>query len=122
MSFDDVLLSRSGAGVMTGPAPESSIRIVETDGDVVELLGTTAHGEINIVISLQRDGTDLLLTGLHIDGPGRGAVGLSMLRELARMFGRQYHVSRVIVQGGIRTTGAHPGRVPRPIIIEIGDH
>jgi hypothetical protein len=103
------------------PAFDSSIRIVETDGDVVELLITTAHGEISIVTGLRLDGADLLLTGLHIDGPGRGSVGLSILRDLARLFGQQYHVSRVVVQGGVRTTGANPGRRPRPIIIEVGD-
>src|SRR5258707_822597 len=92
----------SGAGISS----QITIRIVEIDGDVVELVATTPHGEVGVITGLRQEGRDLILSGLHIDGPGAHAVGLSTLRMLARALGRQYHSSRVIVHGGIRTTGA----------------
>jgi len=105
----------------SGMPPEASIRIVEIDGDVVELAATKVHGEVGVITGIRQEGQDLILSSLHMDGPGAGSVGVATLRNLARVLGRHYNASRVIVWGGVRTTGANPGRVPRPIIIEVGD-
>ena len=95
------------------------IRVVETDGDVVELVATTPNGEIRIITGMEWEGRDLVLRGMHVDGPGSGSLGLHTLRDLAREFGRQYFAESVIIQGGVRTTGANPGRVPRSIVISV---
>ena len=97
------------------------IRIVETDGDVVELAATTLNGEIQIITVLERVGRDIILRGMHVDGPGAGSLGLQTLRNLAREFGKQHSAERVIIHGGTRTTGANPGRVPLPIVILVGE-
>ena len=95
------------------------IRIVETDGDVVELVATTACGDVRIITGLERDGDNLILRGMHVDGPGARSLGLQGLRDLAREFGRQHSARFVIIHGGVRTTGANPGHVPRPIVISV---
>lgn len=97
------------------------IRIVETDGEIVELVATTENGEIRVITAMSKEGDALVLRGLHIDGPGAGAVGRLGLRALATELAKQQGASRVIVHGGRRTTGANPGHIPRPITFLIGD-
>lgn len=97
------------------------IRIVETDGDVVELLATTAEGDVVAIAEMTRAGDDLIMKGLHLDGPGVGALGPGGLRKLAAALGEQQGAKRVVVYGGVRTTEANPGHTPRPIIIPAGD-
>jgi hypothetical protein len=95
------------------------VRIVESDGNVVELAMMTEAGAITVITEMTRDRDDLILSKLHIDGPGTGSAGIRTLRALARAFGKQQGAARVIVRGGIRTTGARPGREPRPIIVVV---
>jgi hypothetical protein len=114
-SGDDAGLDRSGSSRRT------PVRVVERDGDVVELSATTDHGEVRIITGIIQEGDDLILSGLHVDGPGAGTCGPRLLRELARDLGSQFGAKRVIVHGGIRTTGANPGRVPRPVVFLVGD-
>ncbi len=51
------------------------VRIIETDGDVVELAATTAKGDITVIAEMSNDGNTLILRSMHIDGPGRGRWG-----------------------------------------------
>ncbi len=104
-----------------GPAENPPVRIVETDGDVVELAATTAKGEIRVITGMTREGDTLILKGMHIDGPGAGSLGLRELRNLATDLGRQQGARRVTISGGTRTTGANPGHTPRPITFPVGD-
>jgi hypothetical protein len=99
-----------------------SVRIVESDGNVVELAALIDSGAVCVITEMTKVGEDLVLSKLHIDGPGVGSSGIQTLRALARMLGRQQGVRRVIVHGGVRTTGARAGRVPRPIIILVEAH
>jgi hypothetical protein len=105
-----------GAGIPS----KALVRIVEIDGDVVEFAASTAQGEIDVITNLRQEGQDLVLSNLHIDGPGARTVGLMTLRNLARVLGEHYHVSRVIVYGSARRTGANPGHSPQPIIFDVG--
>jgi hypothetical protein len=98
-----------------------SVRIIETDGDVVELVAETPGGLISVITTLTREADDLVLRDLHVDGPGAGTAGPRILRELVRILGRQAGARRVIIAGGTRTTGANPGHTPRLIIIETGE-
>jgi hypothetical protein len=96
------------------------ITVVERDGDAVELLGTTSNGQVAVIATESREGDTLFLSGLHIDGPGRGSMGIGDLRALARQYGRDQGVSRVVIQGAARSTGRSIGRVPSEIVIEVG--
>jgi hypothetical protein len=104
-----------------GQTQDPLVRIVETDGDVVELAATTAKGDVRVITGMTSEGDTLILKGLHIDGPGAGSLGLRELRNLATDLGRQQGARRVTIYGGTRTTGAHPGHTPRPITVPVGD-
>jgi len=114
----DGLVKRDVDDVVEKVVPISGrIRIVETDGDVAQFLAKTAKGNVTVITGMVKEGDDLILRGMHIDGPGAGSLGPSAIRDMAKDLGRQQGVKRVIIHGGIRTTGANPGRVPRPITI-----
>jgi hypothetical protein len=110
---------RTEGGVI--PNSRSTVRIVEADGDVVELVATTANGDITVITSMTKAGDTLILKGMHIDGPGPGSVGLRELRSLASELGKQQGAKQVTIFGGTRTTGANPGKVSRPITFPVGD-
>lgn len=97
------------------------IRIVETDGDVVELVAATSQGDLTAITGISMDGDSLVLSGLRVSGPGAGSLGIRELRTLMAELGRMYGARRVTILGGRRTTGANPGHVPRPITILVGD-
>jgi hypothetical protein len=97
------------------------VRVVETDGDVVRWVATTPKGNIEMIAKVTRDGDTLHLNGLHIDGPGGNELGIRGIRDLAVDLGRQHGVKKLVVHGGTRTTGANPGRVPRPVTFPVGD-
>jgi hypothetical protein len=61
------------------------------------------------------EGSTLFLRGTHIEGKGT----LKEAIEVARDLGGRAKVDRVVVEPGRRTTGARPGHLPRPIIIEV---
>ena len=93
--------------------------IVAQEGAIVEILGQSGATQIRVMAEMLRHGDDLVLRGAHIEGAGAGTVGIRALMEIGRAFGRQQGVKRVIVGGARRTTGARPGRIPRPIVIPI---
>jgi hypothetical protein len=68
---------------------------------------------------MTKNGNQLILDSMHIDGPGAGTSSLSELRDVARSLGQQYGVDEVIINGGTRTSGANPGKIPRSITIKV---
>lgn len=50
----------------------------------------------------------------HTFGPGKGALGVRGLRTIAQAFVEQFDVEELIIAGATRTTGANPGRKPKP--------
>ncbi len=99
--------------------PSITIKILEQDGTAFDIHCLVGEIEIEIITDLQLEGTDLILFGLHIDGPGSGILSPALLRQTAREFGRHWGVERVIMHGGQRTTGVNPGHVPRKIVISV---
>lgn len=97
------------------------VRIVESDGDVVEMAASSDKGEIRLIASMAKEAETLVLRGMHIDGPGSGSIGIRELRSLVRELGRLQRVKRVIIHGGTRTTGANPGHTPRPMTFAVGE-
>lgn len=104
-----------------GRGADPLVRIVATDGDVVELAATTANGEIRVITGMIKMGDTLVLSEFHIDGPGAGSLGVRGLRRLATEFATRQGARRVTIRGAARTTGANPGRTPRPMTFFVGD-
>ena len=96
-----------------------TVQVVERDGDVVRIIGNGPIGSIEIIASMTRRGDELVLRELHADGSGPGSLEISEVRAFARELGRQEGVRVVAVYGGTRTTGARPGKVPRPVRIVV---
>lgn len=94
-------------------------KIISRDGNVVEIAAKGASGTITIITKLEKVGNSLKLSGTHIDGLGKGTSGLKELRTLARQLGQKYRVKEVIIEGGKRTTGANPGKIPKPIKVKV---
>ena len=103
------------------PSSKPRVQIIEADGDVVELAATTAKGDISVITGMTKEGDTLILKGMHIDRPGPGSVGLRELRSLASDLGKQQGAKQVTIFGGARTSGANPGKVPRPVTFPVGD-
>lgn len=101
------------------PGASRTIHVVERDGDTVRLVGDGPKGRIEVIARMTRTGDTLVLDGLHADGGGPGSQGLGEIRAFARQLGRQEGAKRVEVRGGTRTTGANPGKVPRPITFDV---
>jgi RHS repeat-associated protein len=108
-----------GGSKANSEAAKRTIQVVQREGNLVEMVGTSAKGEIRVLTEMTREGDALVLKGLHMEGPGAGSMGLRELREFARQLGKEQGVNRVIVQGAERTTGANPGRVPRSIEFKV---
>jgi hypothetical protein len=94
-----------------------TVQVVERDGDVVRIIGDGPKGSIEVIASMRRQGDELVLRELHADGTGPGSLGIGEVRAFARELGRQEGVRVVEIHGGTRTTGARPGKLPRPVRI-----
>jgi hypothetical protein len=101
--------------------PAIVIDVVDQDGAVFELRCQIGEIQLEVIAELELSGDDLFAWGMHIGGPGRGTLSPRLLRAAARELGRQWNARRVIIEGGIRTTGANPGHKPRRIIISVDD-
>jgi hypothetical protein len=108
-----------GSGDPSGkaPVPEWEITQIERDGDAIWIEASGSNGSITVAANVTREGDTLILSRAHFDGPGANALGIRSLRALVRVFGRREGVKKIIIEGGERTTGANPGKVPRPIEI-----
>ena len=85
---------------------ESYLNVVFRRGDVwIEFLGL-----------LRFDRRCAYYTEVHIQGPGAHLLGAASLRELVNVVKEIIDVDTIYVEGEIRTTGANPGRRPRPLI------
>lgn len=100
------------------PPSKPTVRIVDRDGNVVEIVGQGTT-PITIIAELQVVGSTLILKGVHVDGRGPGSSSVGELREMARELGRQHGAKEVTILGAKRTTGAAPGKTPRPITIRV---
>jgi hypothetical protein len=86
---------------------EGRVAIVEVDTDVGVV---TTIGEYEIV------GTTLVIRGFHVSGLWAQALGLAAIRRhLCNLFREFADVDRTKILGARRTTGANPGRFPKPI-------
>lgn len=92
---------------------------MEQDGNIYQFSIPGSNGDLSVVTEVTQNGNRLVLSGMHIDGPGAGSSSLSQLRNIARALGEQYGVDEVVINVGTRTSGANPGKVPRSITIKV---
>jgi hypothetical protein len=80
---------------------------------VVTIVVETPAGGIKILAEPAFHGRSLVLRRTHMQGPGANGVGASRLIALAQVMMDRMDCDEIIVEGAIRTTGAHPGHAPR---------
>ncbi len=87
---------------------------VGTEAPIVTLVAHTPSGELYIMGELVSFGRKVEVEKAHTFGPAKGSFGIRGLRAVARAFVEQFDVEDLIIKGEARTTGASPGRRPRP--------
>mgnify|MGYP001597526064 CR=1 FL=1 len=107
------------ASMSAGATTTSNIKLVEQDGNIYQFSIPGSNGDLSVVTEMTQSGNQLILNGMHVDGPGAGSSSLGQLRNIARALGQQYGVDEVVINGGTRTSGANPGKVPRSITIKV---
>ena len=100
------------------------VRILEEAGCAIHLEVQGAEGAYEVIANNQPRGvTPSSWKAPHMQGSGAGQFGgrklFKEIREAARQFGREQWANEVVIQGGARTSGANPGRVPPPIRIRV---
>jgi len=117
------LLSRLGRwlgfGKKAAPVVERTIEIVQQEGNLVEMVGKSAQGEIRILAEMTKEGDTLVLKGLHMQGQGPGSMGVRELFQFARQLGREQGVTKVVIEGAERSTGANIGSIPRTVEVKV---
>jgi RHS repeat-associated protein len=96
------------------------VGILEEANGAIHLTVGTSKGTVEVISDISQEGDTLILSGLHIGGPGAGSLGMAGINELkqaAADFGAARGASQVIIQGGKRTSGRRIGTVPSPIVI-----
>jgi hypothetical protein len=99
----------------------------EVDGNVVCVCFDIDGIAVEVMASMERDGETLFLRDLHVYGPGPNVLGLAGVRWAVRELGRQHGARRVVIDGGMRVTGAAVGpagtgpRRPRRLIFDVED-
>lgn len=83
-----------------------------TDLAIASLRVRTLSGTLYVMASVEVSGRTLFVDGLHMHGVQPNAIGLANLRRLASFVMLEYSYDEIIVQGGVRMSGANPGRTP----------
>ncbi len=99
--------------------PEHTLIIEQLDDDVVYFSFEVAGRRVECMTHFERQGEELHLTQLHLDGDARNLVGRAALWEAAYQLGRYFGVKTLRVEGGRRATGRYKGRMPTPLTIII---
>jgi RHS repeat-associated protein len=98
-------------------SPSSPVRLEywESTSNAIEVSFQVRRGSATVITEMSREGDVLYFRGTHIEGDGTFREAMQIAREV----GSQQGVRRVIIESAARSTGARPGHVPRPIVVEI---
>ncbi|HQT83426.1 MAG: hypothetical protein B7Z58_01005 [Acidiphilium sp. 37-64-53] len=80
---------------------------------VVAIVVETPSGVIKILAEPDFHDRSLVLRRTHMQGPRANLVGAGNLMALAQVMMERLDCDEIIVEGAVRTTGAHPGHAPR---------
>jgi hypothetical protein len=96
--------------------PIEIIRDQSDENIVVAKIATTV-GTILVMAEVELTGRALTLNGLHVQGDDVRAneIGASGLRRIIQEVMEELGVDEIVIVGSVRTTGANPGRSPRPL-------
>jgi hypothetical protein len=88
-----------------------------TDHPVATVVIKTPAGILEVMAEFHEVSTrELHLKGLHIQSPiGSNVIGIAALRCVVQAAMEYLEYDEIIVEGASRTTGASPGRTPRPV-------
>ena len=86
-----------------------------TEHPVVTIRFETPAGEILVMAEIEEQDRTARLIRLHIQGPAPNTLGVANLRMLADAVMRELDYDGIEIEGADRTTGANPGRRPRPL-------
>lgn len=91
---------------------------LEDDGtdDPIASLKLSALGvELEIMATVFFESRKIRLMNAHMQGAQPNSVGLANLKIAARVFLERMDFDEIIIEGALRTTGANPGRTPKPL-------
>src|SRR5579863_3999242 len=98
---------------------EVSFRLIDEDTSdpVTTIEVATPRGTLLIMGEPREEGRILIAAGVHVSSRGvtRNQVGIANLRLIAEAIMEELDYDEIRVEGEIRTTGANPGRRPRPL-------
>ncbi len=88
-----------------------------SEGKIVTLEVIAPGASLLIMGEIMEDSRRLVVTGAHISSKGvnPNEVGIANLKRVAQVIMEMGGYDEIIVEGAIRTTGAHPGHKPRAI-------
>ena len=89
------------------------IEIEEVEGRTVIAAVRTPVGVLRLIAEFELQGGVLWLRGAHIQGLTPGALGRGGLKAIAHKLLEETDARTLVVEGGVRTTGARPGRAPK---------
>ena len=96
---------------------EISFEIIDdlTDDPVVAVWVRCPAGVLAFMGEPEMLGNVMVVRQTHVQDSLRNVVGPATLRLLARVVMERMQLDELIIEGAVRTTGANPGRHPRPI-------
>ena len=88
-----------------------------TAGSVITARISCPAGQFLIMGEMLRFDRELRLGAVHIQSEtvGPNVLGWARLRQIARAVAEKVGVDVILIEGAARTTGAAPGRIPRPL-------
>src|SRR5262249_24438520 len=89
----------------------------QSDDNIVVASVTTTAGTILVMAEVELVDCTLILSGVHVQGADVEAneIGVTGLRRMIQGAMEDLGVDEIVIVGAVRTTGAHPGRAPRPL-------
>jgi hypothetical protein len=94
----------------------ATLEIIEEDENVLHASIETSFGRVTIMANITLDGGKLLLNQIHVEGRG---LTRAIMKRAAEELGNRKGAAEVLLQGGIRTSGANPGSFPKLIRVKV---
>ncbi len=107
--------SRVGSRITSGSSNIKNLKIIGHEDDFFQITGKFDGIDIEIQGMMRIEGDNLIMESVDFGG----AIGVGNMRQLVNEFGRHTGVKQVAIFPGKRTTGANPGKTPKPFTINI---
>lgn len=90
------------------------LEVEEAEHPTLIATAATPAGTVTLIAEADLRGRTSWLTRVHIQGLSPDALGRAGLNALAAKFLEESDAEALVVEGSPRTTGANPGRPPKP--------